>query len=220
MKSDFCKQLLTNISKTFSLCCLASGVFLTSFNSHALGPVDGEIGLQYWSDSVNGSFSDTELDAGTGGIYGELWLSNKWGIRANYYRNPFEDTRFESSGQLNLDIKRRFLSPTDNSYFAIGLGYENLDLKNSGSSSGPRLVADGRLGLVGILYFYGQFAWIPVLQSFDNVDDIEARETEFGLVLDPLPFLSLRLGYRNYDIDHNLGSTGADGLIFAGGIHW
>lgn len=193
---------------------------LAPLPSHALGPVDGELGLLYWNDSVSGSLFDGELDLGTGGLYGELWLANKWGVSGRYYRSDFEGTRFDSSKHFYLDAKRRFLSATDNTYFAIGFGFENFDLSSGGSSSGLRLVADGRLGLAGIVYFYGLAAWIPELESFADLDDIDAKELEFGLAADPLPFATLKLGYRQYDIDHNLGSTESDGLIFSAGFHW
>lgn len=195
-------------------------LWLSSMPALALADVNGELGLIYWNDSVSGSLIDGELDVGTFGVYGELWFGNKWGVRANYYNADFENTNFATAKHVTVDVKRRLLSATDNSYLAVGLGYDHFDLEGSGTASGFRLVTDGRLGLAGIVYAYGQFAWIPALGDVNGLNDVSATEWEFGLVLDPLPFVSVRAGYRIYDIDHSQGGTKSDGFLIGGGVHW
>ncbi len=194
--------------------------------AHALGPVDGEVGIQSWDDSASGSLllDDHESDGffdGTTGLYAELWLGDKWGLSARYYDSPFKGTLLKVEEHAQINILRRLISISDNTYLALGAGYENLELDNSGKSiSGPRLLAAGRIGVVGIVYVYGQAAWIPDLGSFEEINDIEAFDLEFGVVIDPLPFTSIKLGYRRYEFDHSQGNTNSSGFLLGAGIHW
>jgi hypothetical protein len=57
-------------------------------------------------------------------------------------------------------------------------------------------------------------------------EDLSSISVETGLVLDPLPFVSLRLAWRYHITDYTGGITGAStressyGVVLGGGIHW
>jgi hypothetical protein len=192
--------------------------------ARALGPVDGEAGIFWWANDFEGSLSNGDIDAGALGGYGELWLGERWGMRGSLYRSDLEDVGLDSSDHIAIDLKRRFLSATDNTFFALGLGWEDIDLESGESTSGARLMAEGRVGLAGAVYFYGQTAWIPDLDDVAGRTDIDGREYEIGVVFDPLPFLSLRAGYRRFRLDFD-DATGSDsqetkGFLLGAGVHW
>ena len=56
--------------------------------------------------------------------------------------------------------------------------------------------------------------------------DLSSISVEAGVVIDPLPFLSLRAAWRYHITDYTGDITGTRareanyGLVFGGGIHW
>ena len=59
-----------------------------------------------------------------------------------------------------------------------------------------------------------------------NLSDINGKELELGVNFTPLPFVSLRLGYLDFELDFDNdvtgrgGSTESSGLVFGVGLHW
>jgi len=193
--------------------------------SWALGPADGEIGLLWWSNDFSTDVSEGETEGGAFGGHAEVWWDDAWGLKGSLYRSDLEDTGFESTDHLSIDVKRRLFSLTDNSFVAVGLGWEDIDLEDGTDSSGARLLLEGRVGVLGTLYLYGQTAWFPSLDDAGQRTDLNGNEYEAGLSYDPFPFLSLRAGYRRFKLDFD-DSTGTGissetrGFIFGAGLHW
>lgn len=197
----------------------------------ALGPVDGEVTALYWlSDTEVG---DTSESSSALGGRAELWFVKKLGVSAGLYRpspeGSLEGTDFDYK---NLDIKWRLLSPTENNFLAVGAGWQKIDFDDNGveaDTSGPRLVAEGRVGLVNILYFYGRGAYLPDLDDMEvglvTFTDGKGHELEFGLQVKPMPFVQFFAGYRIQEesFDGPLGfdiDLKHDGIVVGAGINF
>jgi len=199
--------------------------FIVFTNAHALGPIDGEAGLYWWANEFEADISDGEIDAGALGGRGELWLDQTWGLSGQLYRSDLEEDNLDDAEYLNIDFKRRVFSLTDNTYLALGLGWQDVDINNE-DSKGARILVEGRVGLGGVVYLYGQTAWLPELDDFNNRSDVDGTEFEAGLSFDPLPFVSVRAGYRKFKIDYtndlndNDESAKSTGFVIGAGFHW
>lgn len=204
------------------LLLLAAGAFSPA--AKALGPLDGEVGIEWWNTQYAGSVLDGDLDVGSFSLRAESWLSKSWGLKGAYYSSDIEQGNLQDQQRISLDLKRRLISPTENTFVAVGIGWENIQLATGGSSSGMRLSLDGRIGIGGILSVYGQAAWMPSLGDANGFSDLSGTEFETGLVLDPLPFLSIRAGFRQFDLDYTSGagdgSSKTNGIILGTGFHW
>ena len=167
----------------------------------AVGPVDGEITALYWGSDTKMS----TLDEGSGAAGGraEVWFFKKFGASAARFSPSPEGTLTGSDlGYTNLDLKWRLLSPTKNNFVAFGAGWEKFSVDGlpDGDSDGMRVVAEGRLGLVKILYCYGRAAYLPSLSDLDTgaarLNHGKGREAEVGLQVKPMPFMQFFVGYR------------------------
>jgi hypothetical protein len=202
---------------------VAMGAFV-SVNAHGLGPLDGELGLSWWGNQFEEDVDEGTLDAGSLNGFAEIWWDQKWGIRGARHESALEDVGIDSSDHFSIDLKRRFFSLTDNSFLALGAGWESIDLDDGGNSSGPRLTAEGRIGLGGVVYLYGQTSWLPELDDVGARSNLEGQEFEAGLTFDPAPFVSVRFGFRRFKLDFDQGgssnSSESDGFILGAGFHW
>lgn len=200
-------------------------LILAHSNSFALGPVDGEVGIYWWANEFEADFSDGEIDAGALGGRGEIWFDQKWGMGGQLYQSDLEEDNLDDAEYLNIDFKRRIFSLTDNTFLALGLGWQDVSIENE-SSNGARVLLEGRVGLGGVVYLYGQTAWFPDLDDFSNRSNVDGTEFEAGLSFDPLPFFSLRAGYRKFKIDYtnnynnNDESARSTGFVIGAGFHW
>ena len=213
-----------NLIRTLKLAILLPICFFFT-NAQALGPIDGEVGLYWWQNDFDADISEGEIDAGALGGRGELWFDQKWGVSAQLYRSDLEEDNLDDAEYLNIDFKRRIFSLTDNSFLALGLGYQDVNIDND-SSNGARILVEGRVGLGGVVYLYGQTAWFPELEDFSNRSNVDGTEFEAGLSFDPLPFLSVRAGYRKFKIDYTNELNNDDesakstGFVIGAGLHW
>ena len=204
------RQLLTK-----SLFC---SLLLATTSGYTLGPVDAELGVVYWAhDVVSTDSNNTSADGD--GAYAELWIADKWGINGEYFTTDPDIAGIANSSSLSIDVMRRVLSPTENNFVALGAGWQDSELSGGGSAEGMRLVAEARAGL-GILYVYGQAAWMPELGDAGSRRDLSATEIEFGVSITPFPFLNLRAGYRSFETDFRGGSQNSDGYLIGGAVHF
>ncbi len=154
----------------------------------------------------------------------ELWLSDNWGLQGSYYWGEFENTGVNDAENLSLDIKRRFLTITDKTFLAVGLGWQDIDLHIGGTSSGPRVLLEGRWGFNNSLSLFGSTAWLPYLDDITAGSDVAGNEFEAGVAYDPLPYLSFRAGYRRFDLSYDnngaSGNTSSSGLMLGAGIRF
>ena len=195
---------------------------LFSLRAYGLGPVDGEVGVLGWGvgDYETGDFN-TPMVSG----YGELWLNERWGFRGALYRVNEDSVLMAPDEQTFFDFKYRLLSATDSTFLALGLGWEQNRFGADGSGSGPRIMAEGRVGM-GFLKLYTEIGWAPALGDVGARQDISSIAAEAGLVLDPFPFFDVRLGWRYQISDYTGVLTGSDvseasyGVIMGAGFHW
>jgi len=174
----------------------------------ALGPVDGEFGAVYWlsdteisNGALSSSFGSEDI-----GLHGKLWITN-WGFAGSIYKAKIDEPgmgSFESTF-TSLDFRRKLIAPTENNYLALGFGWQKVEFDDGGSTastSGLRLSAEGRIGLVGMVYLYGEGAYYLSMDDFDaDVVDPQGWESEFGISIKPAPFINFRAGYRRHSLD-------------------
>ncbi len=156
---------------------------------------------------------------------GQIWLNDKWSGQSSLHTTNGFDKGQNGHSQWTIDIKRRLLSATENTYLAMGLGWNDLTATDGESSSGVRFVAEGRVGIFGPAYLFGQAALSPWMSDLGNNIDPYGKELELGLAVDPIPSLSFRAGYRSYWLDSADSSADTsirhtDGFYIGGGVHW
>jgi hypothetical protein len=179
----------------------------------ALGPISGEVGAVWWAnDFDSGGVSE---DAGAPGLRAELWY-NDYGVRAMHFSSDLDEIDLDTSDYTSIDVMWKPFAPTENNFIAVGVGWEQVDFTNldlDDDTSGVRLSVEGRVGLIGMLYAYGHAAYLPSLddtpsrslKAFDfEYQDMEGLEYELGVQFQPLPFMSIRAGYRETSVDFTL----------------
>ncbi len=192
----------------------------------ALGPIDGEVILSLWNNQFESDVLNGEVDVGSLTASGEIWIGDNWGIRAARYENDLEESAISDQNRTQLEIRKRFISLSDNNFFALGLGLEDIDLINGESSKGPRVSAEARLGLTPLIYIYGRGALMPEMEDAGNFRNLSGSEVEFGVSFTPLPFVSIKAGFLKLDLEYDNVTTGSggetrsDGLLIGAGIHW
>jgi len=172
----------------------------------ALGPVDGEVGALWWANEY--ATEGASADAGVPGINAELWWQSKFGVRAKLFGDV--DNTSSSSDYTAVDVMWKPFSPTENNFVAVGVGWQDMDFTAidsfSGDTSGMRLSVEGRVGIVGMVYAYGQAAYLPSMgdasDSVNEYSDMDGLEYEVGVSWKPAPFISVRGGYREAQLDY------------------
>lgn len=182
----------------------------------AMGPIDGEVGAVWWASDFDVSSGDSSVsaDAGAPGFRAEVWLFQRWGVRAERYSSNVDEFDGPDSDYTSVDFRWRAFSPSENNYFALGVGWQQMDLATiglDGNTSGVRLGAEGRISLGGLVYLYGQGSYLPSLDDTPAVDPLLGRfenldgyEFEAGVAWKMAPFVSLRAGYRAQTINFTL----------------
>jgi len=192
----------------------------------AAGPIDGEAGLNWWANDFDADLGGGDVDAGAVGGHLQLWWNETWGLKGALYRSDLADSgNADDVDYLSIDLKRRLISVTENNYLAAGFGYQQLDLRG-GKTEGLRLLVEGRVGLVGAVWLYGQSAWMPVFDDTSARENQDAFELEAGVGFSPLPFIKLSAGWRKFSLDFT--DTAADtnrtnsasGPVFEAGLKW
>ncbi len=187
------------------LILFASVLIVVAGPVRALGPVDGEISALYWGSDTRTNAADE--GSGAAGGRAEAWFFKKFGASvARFAPSPEGALASTELGYTNLDLKWRLLSPTQNNFVALGAGWQKFSVAGlpDGDSDGVRIVAEGRVGIVKVLYFYGRTAYLPSLSDLDTgVERLShgtGREAEIGLQLKPWPFMQFFAGYRQTKI--------------------
>lgn len=208
---------------------LACGLSLFVFNSvFAQGfvqdsPYEVRPSLMWLSNDVSvPAFDDASYESFLG--KGEVWGKN-WGVSAKFLQNDNNDVFGlpEDSEYLNLDVKRRF-GNRDKSNFELGLGWQELNIESQIEASGPKLSLSGRLNVFSSFQVYGQTSYFPELEDNLKNNDATAYEIEAGVLYKPLPSLSLKAGYRVFNLDledpeiRELGSS--TGFLLGTDLSW
>lgn len=182
---------------------LAMGALVTTSSVRAAGPVSGELTALWWTS--NSSISSSSEGSGAGGGRADLWFIDKVGLAGSMFAaNPGGPMAGYDMRWAQADVKWRWVSLSKNNFIATGLGWERLSVNgfDDNVSTGPRLVVEGRAGIVRILYFYGRGAWMPKMSDIGTtvlaLTNGNGREAEAGFQIKPWPFVQFFVGYR-YD---------------------
>ena len=210
MKRVSNSKLRTSIAKQtlIALWLCIAGLSQNSFAAEDT-VLDAKPSILWLSDDVNlAIFGDNEYDSFLGSS--ELW-TGKWGLSAKLLENDSNDIfgLAETSRYFNLDVKRRFGSK-DKSNFELGFGWQELDIESQLDASGPRVSFAGNLKLLKSFQLYGSTSYFPELDDRINDSTATAYEFEAGFLYSPLPSLSVKAGYRVFNLD--LTDTDLDGL--------
>ena len=155
----------------------------------------------------------------------EIWADN-WGVSAELKQS--EQTNIlglpKDSSFFNLDVKRRFGSQ-DKSNIELGLGWQELNIDSQLDASGPKVSLAGRYNLLKDFQLYGSTSYFPELEDQTKADSsLTAFEFEAGLLYKPIPSVSLKAGYRVFNLDlddpnlEELGST--SGFLLGTDLSW
>ena len=199
--------------------------------------IDAEVELRYWqSEATLGVSGESDESDGTPGLglRAEIVPFKKLALAGEYYQGSGEGM-FDGAdfSHFILDAKWRIIAPTDNTFFAVGLGYQTFDISDGESfdTNGIRIVADGRFGFVGILYVYGRLAYLPSLSDIELygmtfAEGDSGLDFDLGLGIEPIPLLSIWVGYRTQTYDFSEpggpGSLSIDntGPYVGAGVHF
>lgn len=215
------------ISFRLAVCAVLCSLVITH-NALAQSQLDNDAlevrpSLMWLSGDVNVSvFGDSNYESFLGA--GEFWLDN-WGVSANLLKNQNDDVFGlpEDSEYFNLDVKRRF-GAQDQSNVELGLGWQELNIDSQLEASGPRLSLAGRLNLRNSFQLYGTTSYFPELEDELKNNDATAFEVEAGVLYQPIPSLSLKAGYRHFELDledpvvEDLGSS--SGFLLGTDLSW
>ena len=201
------------------------GLIIAGPKSQALDNFEIEAG-GFWSLVDRVDLLDPRIETNVLGAYGALWWNQTWGLRGALHRVPADHVDKAPNDQLQVDFQHRLQSPVSNSYLSAGLGWEKNRFGSLGSLSGLRLSAGGRAHLAGVVSVYGNAGWSPNLKHLGTRQDVSTISVETGLVIEPMPFISLRAAYRYLLTDYTDSVTGhdrrevTDRFRFGGCIHW
>jgi len=179
--------------------------------------------LMWLSEDVNvAAFDDAGYESFLG--KGEVWSKN-WGVSAKLLQNNNSDVFGfpEDSEYFNFDVKRRFGSQ-DKSNFELGLGWQELNIESQLEASGPKVSLSGRLNVFNSFQVYGLTSYFPELEDGLRNNDATAYEIEAGVLYKPLPSVSLKAGYRVFNLDledpkiKELGSS--TGFLLGTDLSW
>lgn len=187
----------------------------------AEGLLTSEADVFGWADELEISSLDRRPAVDSG--YGKAWFRDTWDLSGDLMSVNGEF--FSPQVEPESDISHEIFSATDNRFLSLGLGWEGADVGLDGPIGGPGLLLEGRWGLTGWAYVYGQSAWLPELSDSSGRSTLSGYELEAGVSVEPFPFWSLRASYRHIRFDYQ-GSSGYDysssvsGFLLGTGLHW
>ena len=192
--------------------------------THAVGPVDVELGALYWGASTHEGLANE--DSGARGGFGNLWIKNSFGVGASRYDvRPEGSLAGTDTDFTTVDVRWRWLSASRNNFVALGLGAERVGLVDDATTA-PRVSVEGRVS-VKVVYFFARGAYLPTMGSMSVAgvpyDGRTGLELEGGLAVKPAPFIHIYAEYKSNTIDLtgpsgdvSLKSSGpAAGLVFS-----
>lgn len=170
----------------------------------AAGPIDGEVSAVWWANDFDtkSETASTSTDAGAPGLRAEMWMFNRYGLRASQFGSDPDGS--DGADYTSVDVMWRALSPTENNFLAVGLGWQQMDVDGlDEATSGARVTVEGRVSLMGMLYAYGHGSYLPSLSDTDAADpqqgefrDLDGYEYELGVAWNAMPFMDVHAGYR------------------------
>jgi hypothetical protein len=195
---------MKTLTRLVACCCLlfASAVAPVL----AVGPIDGEVSALWWANDYDNG--ETSTDAGSPGLRAELWMLERYGVRASQFGSDPDGS--DGADYTTLDVMWRALSPTENNFVAVGMGWQQMAIEGLEDTSGVRVSIEGRIGLMDMLYAYGNGAYLPSLSDAQAADgltgtfrDLDAYEYEMGVAWKAMPFMNVHAGYRVNGLSFN-----------------
>jgi len=193
---------MNTVTKTLAAMFLAT--MMVAIPAVAAGPVEGEVSALWWANDFDSQTTTTNVssDAGAPGLRAELWLLDRYGVKASQYGSDPDET--DGADYTSIDFMWRALAPTENNFVAVGLGWEQMEIDSLGEdTSGMRVSVEGSVGIVGMLQAYGQGAYLPSLDDVSSknalvgsLHDLDAYEYEIGMAWNAMPFMNVHAGYR------------------------
>jgi len=188
---------MRTVTRIAALCCLLCASTVAPV--FAAGPIDGEVSALWWANDYNNG--ETSTDAGSPGLRAELWMLERYGVRASQFGSDPDGS--DGADYTTLDVMWRALSPTENNFVAVGVGWQQMAIEGLEDTSGVRMTVEGRIGLMDMLYAYGHGAYLPSLGDAEAADglsgtfeDLDAYEYELGVAWKAMPFMNVHAGYR------------------------
>ena len=178
---------------------------------------------------LSGDLSIGSLGSGgSSSFLGSSEIGGKnWSISAKLLQSQDESIVGlpQDSSYINFDVKRRLLGSQGKSNLKLGLGWQELDIDSQLEVSGPKVSLSGQYKLFRSFQVYGATSYFPELEDEVLNTDLKAYELEAGLLYKPLPSVSLKAGYRIFELDdindpvvEDLGST--SGFLFGTDLSW
>lgn len=197
---------------------LLSGLCVPAYSQE---PVDIGINLDEWhKPAVDNVSQQPRFGTST-----QAWWDQPWGLHEYTNLTDIYSESYERPGLNSLSLKQQLFFTPENTIIGMGLGVQNINVGRNDTRSGLHLSLGGRMGLGKFLTFYGESVWMPGLFESDGFDRLSGLEIETGLMLNPLPNLSIRAAYRKINLDYTLtggtrDTTTTQGIIIGTGIHW
>jgi len=204
--------------------CALLAAIVSINRTHAVGPVDVELGALYWGSSTDDGVANENSRAPGG--FGSIWLKNSLGFGASRYDvSPEGSLKGQDEDFTTVDVRWRWLSASRNNFVAVGLGAERVGVVDDATTA-PRVSIEGRVS-VKIVYFFARGAYLPTMGSMTigglPYDGKTGLELEGGLAVKPAAFISIYAAYKSNKIDLtgpagdvSLTSSGpAAGLVFS-----
>jgi hypothetical protein len=185
----------------------------------AAGPIDGEVSAVWWANDYQSETqaSTASEDAGSAGLRAQLWMMERYGVRATQYASDPDSSN--GADYTSVDLMWRALAPTENNFFAVGLGWQQMEVAGlTDDPSGLRVAVEGRIGLAGMVYAYGHGAYLPSLGDADASNpldptfrDLNAYEYELGVAWNAMPFMNVHAGYRSTSLSYEQDDVAVSG---------
>jgi len=192
-----------------SLLCLFAGT-----PALAAGPIDGEVAVVWWANefSTDTDTAAASSDAEALGLTAQMWVKKRYGLRASQFgSNPDGSS---GADYTSVDLLWKALAPSENNFVALGLGWQQMDMQGlDDSTSGARVIVEGRVGLGGSVFAYGHGSYLPSMSDSDAVEtslgryeDLDAYEYEVGVAWNALSFMDVHAGYRANNLSYSLAA--------------
>lgn len=210
---------------------LGTLIIFFSASVAAEDPFASKPNILWWSDDFSLTAQDSSNQYDSFISQTDVW-NNDWGFSGKLLQN--DDDLFgipDNSAYLNIDVKRRFLGNSNN-FLAVGLGWQDIDIESRDADSrlevsGPKLSLEGQFNLFRSMKLYGQTAWFPEMDSTYQEEPASGYEFEAGVMVSPLPALSLKAGFRHFELKYDtdtdnssdsIGST--SGFLLGSDFSW
>lgn len=153
------------------------------------------------------------------------WWNRAWGLQGDIVLPETSLQSRDQSQPASLNLEHRLLSTPGNTVISAGIGVQSIYLARHDSRNSLSLSLNGKMGIGKGVTLYGESAWLPGLLETDGVDTLSSLEFETGVMLNPLPNLSIQAAYRRYNLDYTLTGGVADhatsqGFFLGTGLHW